>query len=131
MASWSDSEGPSGGNISRLGSTASDTASGSGRDGASASAASCSSLLGPEAALELLPCAALVFDTQGQLMGVNSKAGDIHTGGEQHAGTPAAHHTRSAAFMRMHQPEGCHASKLSEQPYLHWKALYRTLAHKL
>ncbi|GBF94222.1 hypothetical protein Rsub_06492 [Raphidocelis subcapitata] len=73
MASWSESGGYSG-HSSTTGS-----ASGSGRDGASASAASCSSLLGPEAALELLPCAALVFSTQGQLMGVNSKAGELHS----------------------------------------------------
>jgi len=68
-------------NISGASSTT-DSVSASGRDGASASAASCSSLLGPEAALELLPCAALVFDTQGLLMGVNSKAAELHTTGE-------------------------------------------------
>jgi hypothetical protein len=73
----------SGGGLSR---SSSATGSASGRDGASAaaSAASCSSsLLGAEAALELLPCAALVFNTQGQLMGVNSKAADVHTTGAQ------------------------------------------------
>lgn len=59
------------------------SASASGRDGASASAASCSTAaLGPEASLELLPCAALVFNTQGQLMGVNSKAAGLYSTGE-------------------------------------------------
>jgi hypothetical protein len=50
--------------------------------GAAASAVSCgSTLLGPEAALELLPCAALVFNTQGLLVGVNSKAAELHASG--------------------------------------------------
>lgn len=57
--------------------------------GAPLSASSCSTtaMLGPEAALELLPCAALVFDTLGRLTGVNSKAAELHTRG-LYAGAP-------------------------------------------
>ena len=78
MASWKLSKGEMSGASSTAGS-----GSGSGGDGASASAASCSTAtaLGPQAALELLPCATLVFSTQGQLIGVNSKAAELHAGG--------------------------------------------------
>jgi hypothetical protein len=91
MASWSERE--SGGGYSGPSSTT-DSASGSGRDGASLSASSCSSLLGPEAALELLPCAALVFSTQGQLMGVNSKAAELHGSGARAQGPGARRKAR-------------------------------------